>query len=289
MSLTAVNIIATEMTLRADKFTAGAKQANNALDGLIRGNISLQGGLNAARGALLGAGGAAAATAAVFVGLGVATTVIVNKAIRVGEELHNMSLRTGESVEALSRLKFAAEQEDASLGQVTVALRRLSVLAVQAARGSKEAGDSFKRLGIDVKDANGQIKGGTVLLQELGVAINKLPPGTERMAAATQLLGRSGTQLLPLITNFEALNQEAERLGLTIGPAFAKDADEFGDVMGAIGSQFSRIGVAIAEALLPSLIDMAKFLPRGADPRGQLFQRRLRGTWVPTAPHRQAV
>lgn len=272
MSISATNIIDTQMRLNADKFTAGAKQANKAVDQLIRGNLSVQGGLSLVRGALLGAGGAAALTAAAFVGTAIATTVMVTKAIRVGEELHNMSLRTGESVEALSRLKFAAEQEDVSLGQVSQALRILSVRAVAASRGNKEAAASFQRLNIDVKDASGQIKSGTELLRDLGVAINKLPTGTERMAAATQLLGRSGAQLLPLIQNFDALNKEAERLGLTIGPAFAKDADEFGDVMGQIGSQLGRIGVAVAEALLPSLIDMAKFIREALIPAVNFFK-----------------
>ena len=275
MSVTATNIIQTEMDLRANQFVAGAKQANAAIDRLTRGNLTAGGIVDGLRSKLANLGGGAAIGAAAIVGVGVALAATVAKAARFGEELQVLSNRTGESVEALSRLKFAAEQEDVSLGQVAQGLRIASQRAVEAARGNKDAADSFKRLGIDIRDANGNLKTGTELLEDIGEGLAKLPPGTERTAAAVELLGRSGTALVPLVTNLAALNQRAEELGLTVGPGFARSADEFGDRMAELRSVTGRFGVAIAEALLPTINDLIESLVNSLIPALDFFKEKM--------------
>lgn len=197
------------------------------------------------------------ATTALFVGgviaAGVALTKVIQNAAEYGNELQKISNRTGVAVEELSKLKFAAEQEDVSLQEVSGSLRIVSRQAAAAAGGSKEASKAFSDLGVDVKDANGNLKAGDVLLKEIGEGLKKIPPGTERTAAGMKVLGRSAQSIIPLVTNLAELEDQAEKLGLTVSGKFARDADEFGDKLDQLKAISQRAGVAVAQVLLPAL------------------------------------
>lgn len=265
------------MELQANAFVAGAKQANSAIDSLIRGNLTAGNAVNNLRGALLGLGAPAAVAGAAVVGLGVAIGGIVAKSAQLGQELFNLSQRTGETVESLSLLRFAAQQDDVSLGQVTQALRVASTRAVDAARGGKEAAAAFKRLGIDVKDANGNIKTGTALLEEIGRGLAAIPAGSERTAAAVEVLGRSGQALIPLVTGIGETRKRFEELGGVISTRFAQQSNVFGQRLGELKTLSQGFGIAIAEALLPSINEFLNTLVEVGIPALKAFKEFIIG------------
>jgi hypothetical protein len=265
--VTTTNRIRTQLELEAAQFVAGAKKANQAIDGLIRGNLNLTQGAVGLRQSLLGINTASALAAAGIIGVGLAVATTITKAVQLGGELFDLSQRTGETVEALSALKFAAEQEGVALGEVTAGLRVLTNRAGQAASGSEEATKAFKKYGVEIRKTNGELKAGSELLEDIGKELAKLPPGAERTAAATALLGRSGQRLAPLAINLAQLRARFEELGGTISTEFATRADTFGDIMGEIRFLFQRAGIAIAEIFLPSLIELAEFIVNDLAPQ----------------------
>ena len=68
--------------------------------------------------------------------------------VGLGSELHNLSLKTGISVKALAGLKYAAEQNGASLGTVEMAIRRTAGAMQDVKDGSAEATRAFERMGL---------------------------------------------------------------------------------------------------------------------------------------------
>jgi hypothetical protein len=232
---------------------------NKTLGGLFRNTVDSLKAINPA--AALAVGGLGALTAA-----GVAAT---KQAIALADSLLVVADRTGITVEALSGLKFAAEQSNASFSDVQAGLRFLARNADAAAHGNDRAAASFKRIGVNIKDANGNLKTADQLFGDVAEGVSKLSGPMEQAAVSAQLLGRqSGPALVPLLSQgragLEAFRKEAEALGLIISTGFARKADEFGDKMNVLKQVSIGFGQVLGDALLPAINDFLGELIRTA-------------------------
>ncbi len=115
----------------------------------------------------------------------------------VGSELHDLSLKTGVSIEALAGLKYAAEQNGASLGTVEMAIRRVAMAMADAKDGTLESTRSFNKLGLSLKDLQGLNPEQQFL--KIAGAIAEVPDPMQRAALAVDMFGRSGTDMLPML------------------------------------------------------------------------------------------
>jgi hypothetical protein len=155
--------------------------------------------------------------------------------------------------------------------ELTTGLRVLSKNAYEAARGGKAQSEAFARLGVSVKDANGEVKPAAQLLEDAADGFSALKSETDKTALAQVAFGRSGTALLPLF----AQGTEAIR-------KMRLQANEFGSVLDedliALGSQwddstkditYAMQGLrnVVGKALLPTLNhfnrSMAQLIVRG--------------------------
>jgi len=206
--------------------------------------------LKAARdvGMLLGAAGAAAAT-----GLAAMT----KKAIDGADALSKLSGRTGIAVEALSALQFAGKLNDVGADTMAKGLKTLAESAVDAANGVKAPAEAFKALGIEVTDATGKLRGTDAILSDLAKKFQGYADGPEKVALATQLLGRAGVEMIPLLNQgadgLANMADEAKRLGIIVDTETAKAAEVFNDTLTVIGTQAEATGLALARELLPAL------------------------------------
>src|SRR5262245_31944008 len=72
-----------------------------------------------------------------------------------GSQLNDMATRTGITVEALSVLKYAAEQNSASVEDLDKGLGKMSRTIIDAARGPGPARDALERLNLTIQDLQG--------------------------------------------------------------------------------------------------------------------------------------
>ena len=177
-----------------------------------------------------------------------------------GDTLDKMAGRTGVSVEALSELGFAAEQSGADLETLEAGLRKMQRSITDAAEGTETAVDALAALGLSV----GTLQNLTPEQQFKLIAdrLSKIENPTTRAALAMDLLGKSGTRLLPLLKDgaagIEALQQQARDLGLTISTQSAKDAALLTDTLNILWRTLKQAAFTIGAALAPTLIDLAK-------------------------------
>jgi hypothetical protein len=159
--------------------------------------------------------------------------------------------RTGLSVEALSELGFAAEQTGADMGAVEGAIRKTSVAVEDLSTGSKAAVEKFAKLGLSLADLQGLSP--DEQFSKIGGAIAAIHDPTMRAAAAVDMFGKSGTVLLPMLGDMEALRQKARDLGIVMSTEDANAADDLGDAWDALKAQgktiFFQIGAAVAGPL----------------------------------------
>jgi hypothetical protein len=172
-----------------------------------------------------------------------------------GSELNDMSSRTGVSVEALSAFGHAATQTGASLGDVETGVKKMQKALVAARQGGVEAQVAFGSLGLSVEQLS-RLKPEDQF-QAIAKRIGQIKDPTAKAAVAMQIFGKSGTSLIPMIDDIDALTKEAKDLGLIMSSDDAKAADELGDAMDNVTSMFARSVQLIGAALAPLLLDLA--------------------------------
>ncbi len=175
----------------------------------------------------------------------------VKETIAYGEELDRLHKISGVSSEDLSKMGYAAEQEHASLEGLAQGMKFVSRNAVGNA-------DAFKKIGIEVKDSNGQLKSSKDLLMDLSdymanTSINQ----TKKQAVAIQLLGRSGTELVPFLSMGRAeiarLGDEAERLGIVMNDVRTAELERLGDLEGKLQATTKGLRMEIGVFMIPAM------------------------------------
>lgn len=225
--------------------------------GLLKGTASAVGGITSRAlsfaGGTLIAGGLAKATSAVF------------DFAESGAAIDDISKRTGASAEALSQLKYAAEQSGTSIEDVEKGGRKLGQVLYDANNGSKAAAASLAALGLSTKDLEG------LSFEEKLMAVAEGLKGIEddgaRSAAAMDLLGKSGANLLPLMEDgaegMRAMMTEADALGMTLSGDQAAAAAEFDDSWAKLKATLAGTGKIIGAALAPMLTYVFDIVSQG--------------------------
>jgi hypothetical protein len=153
-----------------------------------------------------------------------ALTGPIQEFLGVGDALAKMSQRTGVSVESLSELKHAAEQSGSSLEDVEKALKHMA----------KE--------GIDVST-----------FDQVAAGIAAIEDPTKRAQEAMKVWGKSGTALLPMLGDLQALRQEARDMGLVMSGDAANGAVRVGDMLQNLWTTVKAGTMAIGQAVAPFL------------------------------------
>lgn len=108
---------------------------------------------------------------------------------------------TGIGTEKLSVLKVAAEETGVSMDEMNAGLRRFATAMgnLQTGAGGGKVAADLKAIGLSVKDLQGLSL--DQQLQKVVDAMAKYADGTNKMAVANALFGRSGSELLPLFSS----------------------------------------------------------------------------------------
>jgi TP901 family phage tail tape measure protein len=174
-----------------------------------------------------------------------------------GDALDKMSSRVGASVEFLSALGHAAQIGGTEIEAMETGIRRMQRAAYDAANGSKSTAEAFDTLGVNVKDANGNLKGTEQLFMESATALSRLENNTQKAAIATILFGRAGTQLLPMLKNGKdgllGFMAEAKELGFIMTDEDVKAAADLTDAWTRLTTGAKMAVIQIGGALAPAL------------------------------------
>lgn len=198
-------------------------------------------------------------TAAVA-GLGAVATgfaSLMKGAIDTADEFANMSKRTGVAVESLSRLAYAAKMSDTSNETLQKSLKFLNVALYDVSTGNKAAIDKFKEFGVEVVNADGSVKSAEQALVATADAYVKLTSEAAKTKLATELFGKAGQELMPMLSEggagIRALAEEAEKMGVVISSKAAATAEEFNDKLDKMKTFAQGVAIQVMEDLIPSI------------------------------------
>ena len=176
--------------------------------------------------------------------------VIVKKSIDAGDELFNLQAQTGVTATALISIGNAAKLADVDVATLGKGLTKLNVNLVNAAEGNEDLARKFQALGVDVKDANGQVVPADKALKQIADRFADMPDGAQKAAAAVALFGKAGADLIPLLNEGAA---SMEKFTYKVGEDFAARSDQFNDTITELGIKTQGFGLELTDALLPAL------------------------------------
>lgn len=209
----------------AARFNAALGKAGKAGKGLA---ADVGGGLTGRAGAIggaladIGPGGYAAAAGIGAAALGLTVFYRQGKqALQIADDIGDAAQTLGLSAEALQEIRFAFNGlVDAET--VDGAISKLRKTIGDATLGNKEAADTFKLLGVSIKDTDGTIRPTDEVLRSVADRIAALKSPAQQAAMATKLFGKeAGSKLLPILQQgskaFDDAATRAKAMGAIIG------------------------------------------------------------------------
>lgn len=180
---------------------------------------------------------------------------MTKKTLDAGNEMFNLSQKTGVSVEALARFKKAASTSGTDVETVAKAITKLSKGMLEAAQtGKGPTASALQSLGVSATDASGKLRSADAVMLDIATRFKAMPDGAQKTALAMQLFGKSGAELVPMLN----LGGEAiDKMKVKMTTAFAQKADEYSDKLTALGGKVGSLGADIAMTLLPVLDKLA--------------------------------
>lgn len=181
----------------------------------------------------------------------------VEKADDLAISLEHASAKTGMSVEALSKLRFAGEETDVSFDALTHGMQKLALSMEEASTPTSLSARAFQTLGIATTDANGKLRPISDVLADLAEKFSHMPDGATKTALAMNVLGRNAGDLLPLLSQgpaaIKAWGDEAERLGDVMDEQTKDRIAAYHRAMVELKALFEGVAIQVASVLAPVL------------------------------------
>jgi phage-related protein len=213
--------------------------------------------------------GAAASAVTRLTGIGAAIATIAG-GVGMGALLHSqseaidntakLSDRLGITTEAFEGIDHAAGLAGVGTEQLTGGFEFMLKNTAKAAEGGNDLAESFKGIGLD---ASKLIK--LDPSQEFNLIANALASienPAKRALASTQIFGKSGQQLLPLLmagaSGIKAARLEAEQLGLTFSRVDAAKVEEANDAVTKLQGAAKGVARQFVVAMAPAILQAAE-------------------------------
>lgn len=202
--------------------------------------------------------GLSTAAAGVVASLG----AIAYKAGTNADDLNTLSKVYGIGTADLQKYKYAADLVDVSVEDIAKSHVKLEKNMYSAANGSKTQAAAFEKLGVSVENADGSLRSGDEVYQDVITALGSMTNETERDALAQQLMGKSAANLNPLIEDqgetYKEVADTMSKYNLEIVDQETLDkANEFNDsldTMKLLGqAALAQVGSQLASVLAPAL------------------------------------
>lgn len=187
-----------------------------------------------------------AATAITMAGAFAATGILsfARQSLDATGGLGELAQQLGVTTDQLQVYQYAATQAGLKNEELQTSLGQLSRRLGQASLGVKAPAEAFKILGVEVKNADGTIRRTGQVLPDIAEALSKIESPAQRAALATELFGRSGQKLLPILeSGRKGLNeyeQAARSLGVVLSSEQIAKADEAADKLAALNLVLSQ-------------------------------------------------
>lgn len=169
------------------------------------------------------------------------------------ERITMMAQKTGFSTEALQKWEFAGQLVNLQLEDMVVGMRRLSMNMAKV--GSDPKNDVSKWFKTNhLVDAKGKVLDLETTLVKMADIFQKMPDGAQKLALATALFGKAGSNMIPFLNQgskaIKEIMKEAEKYGITSEENLKIQA-EFDDQVDRLHRAIGGLSRTLGGVLIP--------------------------------------
>lgn len=230
-------------------------KTKRAFSGITKGLKTVAGAALNMKTAIIGAAGVG--------GMG----LLISRSLDATDALAKTATRIGTTTEALSRLHFAADISGVSTETLNMAMQRFTRRTAEAARGTGEAKDAIRELGLNANDLLRLDLDEQMI--KLADAFADVQTDADKVRIAMKLFDSEGVALVQTLNAGSAglrdMFSEAEMLGAVMSTEAAKGVEDAQDaltrlrtVMGGLKDQVVAALAPALESIVTSLTDMVR-------------------------------
>lgn len=206
-------------------------------------------------------------------GLLVGLTKSVNGMVAAGDAAGKLSRQLGVSVVGFQQLNFWADRASLSQEEVQQNTRQLNLRLADAASGkNKNVASLFQKLGISLRDMNGDVRDAVDVMPELADAFRQNENAAIKTSMAAELFGGRGIRMITLLEQgSDALKSQGDEL-LRYGVmtedqtrAAEEFADEQTNMSYALKGVSNEVGAKLLPILKPMIIAFREWLVLNRD------------------------
>ena len=202
-------------------------------------------------------------SAAVVAG-GVAVTKMATSAADTTDHIDKMSQKIGISREAYQELDFVMSQSGTSVDKLQGGMKTLTSKMDAMASGNKDATAAFERLGVAVQNSDGTFRSQEEVFFDTVSALQGVENQTEKSRLATELFGRAGSEMMPLLNgaagSMDEMRQKAHDLGLVLDDEAIDSGVKLTDTIDQAKRAFGAITTQIGVEFMPIVQRVLDFI-----------------------------
>ena len=190
--------------------------------------------------------------------------LLIKSSLNSIDSLAKTASKIGTTTEALSGLRFAAELTGVATTTMDMALQRFTRRTAEAAKGTGEAKDALKTLGVNALELINMPLDQRMLV--LADAFKKQTNEAEKLALAFKLFDSEGAALVNTLSlgreGLAELLGEAKALGIVMSSDAAEGVEDAVDSLTKLKTLFKGVTQQLAAGLAPAIESIAKLLTK---------------------------
>jgi len=192
---------------------------------------------------------------------------------KYAESIDNMSHATGISADNLQSYQVILNRTGLELSDLQTSFRTLANKMQEAAKPGSEAAQSFEKLGLVLTGKESP----TEMLNLISDKLATMPDGFEKTAMATDLLGRSGMKLIPVLGQgsaaFDKAAESARLMGVIMSGEARERAMKLDDSIDDLKLSQQAFANTVGSILAPAMTVVVNWLTEGINKVTAFIQR----------------
>ncbi len=177
----------------------------------------------------------------------------VKRTVEAGDHLIDLAGRAQVSAKFLSVLGEQGRATGNNVEDMSAAIKKMNLSASEALDPASQAGKAYAELGVSVRDSNGIIKDSEQLYLEIAAAVKGHADGLREAQLLTDIFGRSGSDLIPILNGgaegFEEAARKAERLGAAVDAEASAAIERFAGALDTASTSMTGLGLSALKTL----------------------------------------
>lgn len=187
-----------------------------------------------------------------------------------GDALAKLSTRTGDTVEELAKLQYAASLADTSNETLEKGLTRLNRVMGDAANGVGAAQEALARFGIEPGAKLSTIEA----FQQIADRVKATGDETSIASGLNAVFGRTFAEMIPLLkggsAEIKSAGDELERMGGVMSGELARASEAFNDNITRLANKMESLKIESIGPLIPLFLEISGAMAQTSERANQL-------------------